>query len=54
MVTVCTTAFYVLKLEILPTEYVCMFHMDLTINSDFSPKQHYGVDLCSGDVTCFL
>jgi hypothetical protein len=28
--------------------------MDLTINSDYFPKQNEPVGLCSGDVMCFL
>jgi hypothetical protein len=31
------------------SDYICVFCMVLTINSDCFPKQ-----LCSGDVTCFL
>jgi hypothetical protein len=30
----------ILKLYILPTECVVVFHMVLTINSEFFPKQH--------------
>jgi hypothetical protein len=37
-----------------PTQCICVFRMILTINSDYFPKQHYPVGLCSGDVMCFL
>jgi hypothetical protein len=39
-VIVCTACFNILKLYILPTECVVVFHMVLTINSEFFPKQH--------------
>jgi hypothetical protein len=51
---VCTTCFNTLKLCILPTQCICVFRMVVTINSDFYPKQHQPVGLCSGDVMCFL
>jgi hypothetical protein len=31
---------YHTKICILPTEYICVFRMVLTINSDCFPKQH--------------
>jgi hypothetical protein len=34
--TVCTTCFNILKLYILHTDCICVFHMVLTINSDCS------------------
>jgi hypothetical protein len=40
VVTICTTRFNTLKLCILPTQCICVFHMVLTINSDCFPKQH--------------
>jgi hypothetical protein len=40
VVSIRTTCFNTLKLCILPTECICVFHMDLTINSDCFPKQH--------------
>jgi hypothetical protein len=29
---------------------MCVFHMVLTINSDYIPKEHWPVGLCSRDV----
>jgi hypothetical protein len=40
MLTVLTTCFNTLKLYILPTQYICVFRMVLTVNSDYFPKQH--------------
>jgi hypothetical protein len=37
-----------------PTQYICVFRMVLTVNSDCFPKHHYPVWLCSGEVMCFL
>jgi hypothetical protein len=40
------------KLCILPTQCICVFHMVLTVHSDCFPKQHLPVELkryqCSG------
>jgi hypothetical protein len=54
VVTICTTCFYILKLCIPPTECICMLRMVLTINCNCFTKQNSLVDLCSGDVICFL
>jgi hypothetical protein len=40
MVITCTTHFSILKFYFLPTEYICVFRMVLTINSVYFPKQH--------------
>jgi hypothetical protein len=40
VVAVCTNLFDVQKLCILPTQCIYVFHMVLTINSDYFPKQH--------------
>jgi hypothetical protein len=45
---------YVQSLCILYTQCVYMFHMILTINSDYFPKQNQTFGLCSGHVMCFL
>jgi hypothetical protein len=39
-VAIYTTDFNKLKLRILPTQYICVFRMILTINIDYSRKQH--------------
>jgi hypothetical protein len=52
--TTYTTFFNILKLWILFTECVCMFHMVLTIHCDYFLKNHQLVDFCIGDVKCFL
>jgi hypothetical protein len=41
--TVCNSAFCIYG-----------FRMVLTVNSDYFLKQHYQVDLCNGEVLCFL
>jgi hypothetical protein len=33
-----------------PTQYICVFRVVLTVNSDCFPKQHYPVGICNGDV----
>jgi hypothetical protein len=38
--SICTARFNILKFWVLPTEYICVFHMVLTINSDCFSKQH--------------
>jgi hypothetical protein len=38
----------------LSTQCICVFRMVLTINSDCFHEHHWPVDLCSGDVMCFL
>jgi hypothetical protein len=35
-------------------EYIYGFRMVLTISSDYFLKQHWPVDICNGDVLCFL
>jgi hypothetical protein len=52
--SMCITCFNMPKLCILATGYICVFHMFLTINSDFFLKQHKVVGRCSGDVMIFL
>jgi hypothetical protein len=39
MVNMCTISFNVKEFCILPTERIYVFHMVLTINSDYFPKQ---------------
>jgi hypothetical protein len=46
--------FNILKFCILPTEYITVFRIVLTVNNDCFPKQHQPADLCCGDVMCFL
>jgi hypothetical protein len=33
---------------------IYFFRMILRLNSDYFPKQHQPVDLCNGEVLCFL
>jgi hypothetical protein len=42
------------QLSALSTEYICVFHMILPLNSDYFHKQHKPFDLCTGDTLCFL
>jgi hypothetical protein len=42
------------ELCILPTERIYVFHVDLLINSNVLPKQHFSIDFCSEEVSCFL
>jgi hypothetical protein len=38
--SVCTAWANMLKLFILSTKCICMFHMALTINTEYFPKEH--------------
>jgi hypothetical protein len=49
-----TTCFNILKLCILPTQYIYVFHMVLSIKSDYPLKQHHPFYLSSGDVMRLL
>jgi hypothetical protein len=37
-----------------PMPYIYVFRTILTVNSDYFLKQRYPVDLCNGEVRCFL
>jgi hypothetical protein len=52
MVTICTILLNIKKLCIFPTQYISVFCMILTINSDYLPKLRQPDGLCSGDVSC--
>jgi hypothetical protein len=39
---------------VLPTECIYGFHMILRVNSEYFLKQRQPVDLCNGEVWCFL
>jgi hypothetical protein len=51
---VCTICYNAQKLCILPTECIYVFHIVLSIISDYFPKRHYSLCLCSRDIMCFL
>jgi hypothetical protein len=53
VVTICTTCFNILKLYVLRTECINVFHVVLMINRDGFSKQHPPTGPCSRD-TCFL
>jgi hypothetical protein len=40
VITIYTTRFNILKLYILPTQCICVFHVVLTVNIGYFPKQH--------------
>jgi hypothetical protein len=40
MIIIYTTRFNILKLCIVLTQCICVFHVILTVNSDCFPKQH--------------
>jgi hypothetical protein len=40
VITIYTTHFNILKLCILPTQCICVFHVVLTINIGYFSKQH--------------
>jgi hypothetical protein len=45
-----TTFFNVLKLCLLATDCIFVFHMIPTVNIDYFPKRHWPIELCNGDV----
>jgi hypothetical protein len=52
-VTICTTSLNILRFRILPTECNGVFSTVVTVNSNYFPKQHSQIYICSGDVMCF-
>jgi hypothetical protein len=40
VVTICTTRFNIPKLNVLPTQYIYVFCIDLRTKSDYFPLQH--------------
>jgi hypothetical protein len=54
VVTICTAFFNIRELFVLPTECIYEFHVILSVNSDYFLKQQKQVDLCNGEVLCFL
>jgi hypothetical protein len=50
----CTTCFIIQKLCILPTQFVYVFHMILTANSDYFSNSIHQLVFCYRGAVCLL
>ena len=53
-VSLCTNGFNVHHFYVLPTQFICVFCVDLRTNSDYFPVQHLLTGFYIGDEVCLL